>query len=80
MEHYLLDHDYEAVVAAILALPDDLLTGLQLGLAKADDVKIALGERGNVWPASILAENRHSDASGSNCHKNPRAFPEKVRI
>lgn len=62
MEHYLPDQDYEAVVAAILALPGDLLTGLQLGLATADDVKIALGERGDVWPASILAENRRRRA------------------
>jgi hypothetical protein len=52
-EHYIQDEAYLAAVNAI---------ALRWNL-DPDDVKIAMGEGGNVWPASMLA--RHMLATNS---------------
>jgi hypothetical protein len=48
VEIYIPNDQYNAAVNAIAAL-----TGTD-----TDDVKIALGEEGNIWPASIRGDAR----------------------
>ena len=77
---YLSRRDYDAVVDAILGLPVPLLKLLSVGLATADDVKIAVGEYGDVWPSSLHPETGGTAGPDQNCDNNPRAFPREVCI
>lgn len=52
METYIADETYDRLVMALLTLQPSPVTG-EVG---ADEVKIALGEIGDIWPARIETE------------------------
>lgn len=52
MAHYLDPKTYAALVEALLHLDPDPVTGEPT----ADAIKTALGEIGDLWPASVIPE------------------------
>jgi hypothetical protein len=59
MEIYIEDDQYDRLVAALLTLQPSPVTG-EVG---PDEVKIALGEIGDIWPARVEAETEFRRAS-----------------
>ena len=54
MAHYLDNDTYTRLVDALLNVQPSAFTGT----VTADEIKITLGEIGDLWPASIVGNSR----------------------
>jgi hypothetical protein len=74
MTFFLADWTYDNLVAALLAIEPDPVTGK----VEADAIKIALGEHGDLWPSRLahdcLAAARMSVAVSNRTHANDGAL------
>lgn len=52
MDYYLNDERYDRLVAALLALKPCAFSGK----VEPDQIRLALGEEGGIWPARIEGE------------------------